>query len=181
MCIYDKSKINYYYYYYYYSDTVQIDIKNILILRNGDERSSDAIQTAFLMHKLIQDRPQVRSHLTWFLVTFCRHVWIVTLVTMQPISYNIKILSDNMKNLCRCLCEWSLKVGALTYHFVQLILKTVWKRQEIRQVGATSGWRPSTLGNPGSATDFYCLSKFINLIKKKIYDHDIFYINEGGI
>ena len=37
--------------------------------------------------------------IAWF---FCRHVWTVTLVTMQPISDDIKIYADNTTNPCRC-------------------------------------------------------------------------------
>ena len=39
-------------------------------------------------------------------VFFCRHVWTVTLVTMQPIS------NCNLKNLCHCCIVSSGRVGA---------------------------------------------------------------------
>ena len=44
---------------------------------------------------------RARSHLT-MMCFFCRHVWTVTLVTMQPISDDIEKYADNIKTLCRC-------------------------------------------------------------------------------
>ena len=46
----------------------------------------------------------LRSVRTWQqrCVFFCRHVWTVPLVTMQPISDGIKNYADIIKNLCRC-------------------------------------------------------------------------------